>query len=131
MTLLRYILSLLFSISEQRSLFFEINTSVNNANKFCYSLLTVASRHCKLKDLRFLTERRADISVCYTKNNTAVHLVAVLYTVNNIKLKDLHFLTERRADISVCYTKNNTAVHLIAVLYTVNNIKLLLGKKVC
>ena len=86
MTLLRYLLNLIFSVLEKWRLFLKIRASLNNANKFYYYLLTVVSRNCKLKDLRFLTERGADISVCYTKNNTAVHFVVVPYTVNIIKL---------------------------------------------
>ena len=86
MTLLRYLLNLIFSVLEKWRLFLKIRASLNNANKFYYYLLTVVSRNCKLKGLRFLTERGANISVCYTKNNTAVHFVVVPYTVNIIKL---------------------------------------------
>ena len=74
-----------FSFGEMET-FLKIRASLNNANKFYYYLLTVVSRNCKLKGLRFLTERGANISVCYTKNNTAVHFVVVPYTVNIIKL---------------------------------------------
>jgi hypothetical protein len=44
--------------------------------------LTVAFRNGKLEDLRFLIEKGVGISVRDTKNNSAVHFVAVPYTVD-------------------------------------------------
>ena len=49
-------------------------------------LLTVASRNGTLEDLRFLTEKGADIFVRDTTINSDVPLHAVAYTVDIIKL---------------------------------------------
>ena len=72
---------------ESKLFFFRNSCSFNSANKFCYSLLTVASRNGTLEVLRFLTEKGADVSVRDVTTNSAVHFHAVPYNVDIIKLQ--------------------------------------------
>jgi len=71
---------------EAMKAFFEIFVALENANKFFFMLLTMAFWNDKLEGLRFLTEKGADVSVRYTKHNSAVHFLAVSYSVDIIKL---------------------------------------------
>ena len=66
---------------------------MGNANKFCAIQLTAVFRIGKLKGLRFLTGKGADVSVCDTKNNSAVHFVVDIIKLllgkrKSIKLAD-------------------------------------------
>jgi len=56
------------------------------ANIICATLLKVGFRNCKLEDLRFFTEKGADVSVRDITNNSAVHFPAVSYSVDIVKL---------------------------------------------
>jgi len=62
---------------ETKKIFGGRGAALSNDNKYCDMQLTVAFRNGKLEDLRFFTEKVADVSVRDTKNNSTVHFAAV------------------------------------------------------
>jgi hypothetical protein len=93
----------------------EIRDILNNANKFCD---TLGFRNGKLEDLCILIEIDAEVSVRDTNNNTAVHFIAVVYSIDIIKLlmgkytygklTNIHddFLSIFQLNLAICKQEN-------------------------
>jgi ankyrin repeat protein len=81
---------------------------LNNAN-ILRQLLKVGFRNYNLEDLRFFTEKGADIFVRDTTNNSAVHFPAVAFGVDIIKL-----LLGKRTAVKLTILNNENLQHISA-----------------